>query len=649
MLNHDDTMFADALRRAEGGEVKGYRIESLLGRGALTSVYVAGRGGSRFALKAIPLEGPTRALAELALSEAERFKKLRHEHLVSVYEIFSFGAATWVAGDLAPGRSADHFADGVLGWESTAQTALRATKALAYAWRFHGLAHGNLKPSNLIIDMRGGVITGLRISDLGLERVGGLSASDVVLGAPLYLAPELADGRPADDRADQYALGAVLHFLLSGHAPDGGVARLEKVPQALIEVITTLLRPDPAQRFTGWDEVSTALEGCLSDNPFEPPATARITRDPQVRTPLSTAIRRSGTGSIAATDDVGSWLMEQARETVRHARGAALAPSLANGERVAGVYTVTSCLRTSSLIEHYVVDEAILDRKLVLKILTPAGMANPLLLQRMIAEGSLLGALHHPSFPFAAGRGSWQHNGSKREYVAVERITGADLKTYLTHKGRFAEGQALWVVHELATAMEHAFDACRLVHRDLKPAHLAVADGEPRRLVITDFATALFLRPRDLQDFSTAERSLIDDAGAGKAVGTPAYLSPEQVRGEAPIPQMDMYALGCVLFQLLTGEPPFKAPNAVMLMQSHLEVAPPDITQLAEVTPSTADLIARCLAKNARDRFATWKQLRQAVHSASFASQAAKRRKDRGQTATYTRSIRPGSGEHGPR
>ena len=394
MLNHDDTLFADPLRRGiEGGEVKGYRIESLLGRGALTLVYAAGRSGTRYALKAIPLEGPTR--------DAERLKKLRHEHLVTVYEVFSFGPSTWLVCDVAAGRTDDQFPDGMLTWEVATQA-----------------------------------------------------------------------------------------------------------------------------------------------------------------------------------------------------------------------------------------------------IITPTGMANPLLAQRLIAKGTLLGALHQPSFPFAAGRGSWLHNGHPREYVAVEFVSGADLKTYLTHKGRFAESQALWVAHELATAMEHAYESCRLVHRDLKPANLAVSDGDPRRLMITDFATALFTRPRDLQDFSTAERSLIDDAGIGKAVGTPAYMSPEQVRGEHPIPQMDMYAFDCVLYQLLAGETPFNAPNAVMLMQYHLDATPPDLTQLAEITPSTAALVARCLAKHARDRFPTWKHLLQSVQSARYATQAAKRRKDRGQTASYTRSHRPGSGEH---
>ncbi len=675
MLNHDDTLFADPLRRGiEGTEVRGYRIEALLGRGAQTLVYSAGRSGTRFAMKAIPLEGATSALAEAVLHDAERLKKLRHEYLVTVYEVFASGHFAWLVCDLAPGRTAAQFTDGVLGWEVAAQIAVRAIKGLAYASRFHGFVHGNLKPSNLFVALQGGVLTGLRISDLGLERCTGLSASELVMGASLYVAPELTSGGSASERADQYSLGAILHFLITGQPPtahlDNEAIHVASAPPHLAALVTRLLDADPEQRFASWDEVSAGLESSLSDNPFEAVTTNRITRSDssqdgssqgsssqggssrsdtsrsQRNLSQSSETRRKNTSILGVNDHVGSWLHERVRETARHARGMLPDAQLANGTHIAGTYTITASLRTGSLIEHYAVDESILARKLVLKILTPSGMANPLLVQRLIAEGTLLGALHHPSFPFAAGRGSWLHAGQAREYVAVERVGGTDLKTYLTRKGRFAESQALWVAFELATAMEHAHDACHLVHRDLKPANLAVSSDEPRRLVITDFATALFTRPRDLQDFSTAERSFIDDAGIGKAVGTPAYMSPEQVRGELPIVQMDMYAFGCVLFHLLSGEAPFKASNAVMLMQCHLDTPAPDLMQVAEVTPSTAALVARCLAKNARDRFPSWKHLLQSVQSASYATQAAKRRKDRGQTATYTRTYQPGPTEH---
>jgi serine/threonine protein kinase len=652
VLNLDDTLFADPLRRGlAGSEIKGYRIDSLIGRGAQTMVYSAGRGGTRYALKAIPLEGNTRELAEAVVSDGERLKKLRHEHLVTVYDVFAFSGSVWLVCDLAPGRTAVHFTDGMLGWEVTTQVALRVIKGLAYAWRFHGLAHGNLKPSNLFLTLNGGVLNGVRLSDLGFERCHGMSASELVMGASLFVAPELTSGGHADDRADQYSLGAVLHFLLTGQPPTGHLddepVVVTSAPAPLAAIVTRLLDPHPEQRFASWDELGVSLERCLSDNPFDVPETTRIARsalstdplstDPRATAPLSSETRRKSTSVLGVNDHVGNWLQERVRETARHARGMVPDALLANGTRIAGTYTITDMLWAGTLIEHYAVDEAILARKLVLKILTPAGMANPLLVQRLIAEGTLLGALHHPSFPFAAGRGSWQDRGQAREYVAVEGIRGVDLKTYLKRKGRFAEGQALWVANELATAMEHAYEACQLVHRDLKPAHLAISSEEPRRLVITDFATALFTRPRDLQDFSTTARSFIDDAGSGKAVGTPAYMSPEQVRGEGPIAQMDMYAFGCVLFQLLTGETPFKAANAVMLMQAHLETPAPDLSLMAEVTPSTAALVARCLAKEARDRFPSWKHLLHSVQSASYATQVAKRRKERGQTATYNR------------
>lgn len=648
MLPTDETVMVDPLRRGvEGGEIRGYRIEGVLGRGPLTTVYTGARGGTRFALKAIPLDGAAKPLAEAALREAERLKKLRHEHLATVYEVFSFGTATWIVEDLVAGRPADQFTEGMLGWETAVQCALRAAKALHYMWRFHQLAHGNLKPGNLLLDVHGGLLTSLRLTDAGLHHEGALSGSELILGGALYRAPELIHGTPPDDASDRFALGALLHWLLTGQSPaaseDGGAVRLKSVPSEVATVVATLLRAAPDERYGGWDEVLAALEATLNDNPFEAPATTRVVRPSEPTLPRTNRVLSPATASLRA-DPIGGWLRERVRDTARIARrttpreGAleAAPEGLSPGTAVAS-YQVVECLRATSLIEHYAVDEAILNRRLALKILTPAGMANPIVVDRLATEGVLLGALHHPSFPYVAGRGRWQD----REYLAVERVAGADLKAYLVHKGRFGEGQALWAGHELATAMEYAYETCRLVHRDLKPAHLVVSDGsgpEGRRLKITDFSTALFLKPRDKDDFSSAERTLIEDSGAGMAVGTPAYMSPEQVRGEAPAPAMDMYALGALLFHLLAGETPFKAANAMAMMQEHLTSTPPDLAKLAEVTPSTADVVARCLAKHPRDRFPTWKHLRTALESANWATQQAKRRKDRGMTATFTRA-----------
>ena len=641
MLPTDDTLIADALRRPpEGGEVKGYRIEAVLGRGAQTTVYQAGRSGTRYALKSIPFDGLCRPVAEAALRDAELLKKLRHEHLSSVVEVFSFGPAAWIVSSLAKGRSADNFADGILGWEVAVQAALRTAKALTYAWRFHQLPHRNLKPSNLILDIQGGILVGLTVTDHGLVREG-MSASEVVLGGPLYQAPEVRAGAAPDAAADLYSLGAVLHFLLVGQPPaapeDGGAARLAAVPPPVADLVARLLAPDVHERPESWEETVAALDACLGDNPFEAPTTGRVEQRRGGTTPLSSGISRAGSTPTASlrADPVGSWLFDRVRETARIARNGGDQAGLAAGTMVAGVYTVTAVLRTGVLIEHYAVEEAILGRSLVLKILTTAGMANPVLVNRLAAEGILLGSIHNPSFPFVAGRGRWEG----REYLAVERVSGADLKTYLQRKGRFAEGQALWVANEVATALDHGYDTCRLVHRDLKPANLAVADGAEPRLKIVDFSTALYLAPRDLQDFSSSERELIADPGAGRAVGTPAYMSPEQARGEAAGPHMDMYALGCLLYHLIAGETPFRAANAVMMMQAHIDQPAPDLAQAVEVTPSTAALVARCLAKHPRDRFPAWKQLRQAIQSASFATQAAKRRRDRGQTGTYTREV----------
>jgi serine/threonine-protein kinase len=632
VLPSDDTLFADPMRQLPlQGEVRGYRIEGLLGRGALTTVFAAGRGGTRYALKHIPHEGQAVVVAAQVQQHLDLLRKLRHEHLVPVIDSFVIGPVTWIVSGVARGVSADRFADTTLGWELATQVGVRVAKALAYAWRFHGQPHLNLKPSNLFLDLRGGSLAAVAVSDLGLGRGATPLANDLIAGAPLFQAPELRTGDPGTASADFYGLGALLYFLLTGRPPaaseDGGAERLPGIPAMLADLLQRLLALDPSQRPATWEEVQTGLEACLNDNPFE--------GEGATPEPVPTdGPRRVTTQAHTTADPVSDWLYSRMRETGRVQRDDDHPATLAPGTVVAGVYTVRELLSTGRLIEHYAVDEAILNRALTLKIVTPEGMANRLLCERLISEGTLLNSIHHQAFPSVAGRGRWEG----REYLAIERVTGGDLKTYLARKGAFNEGQALWVASGLVAAMEHGFETCRLVHRDLKPANLVVADGTERHLKIVDFSTALYLKPRDIHDFSTAAMSLIDDAGAGRAVGTPAYMSPEQIRGEGPSPQMDIYAIGGVLYHLMTGETPYRAPSALLMMQAHLEQPLPDLNQHAEVTPSTVALVARCLAKDPRERVANYKQLAQAIQAAGFATQAALRRKERGLTSVYTRS-----------
>ena len=173
-----------------------------------------------------------------------------------------------------------------------------------------------------------------------------------------------------------------------------------------------------------------------------------------------------------------------------------------------------------------------------------------------------------------------------------------------------------------------------MVHRDIKPANLMFTKLGEQTLKIIDFGVSTYIDYGDFEDFSDREYRYIDDDSQGKAVGTPAYMSPEQCVGQPPSPMMDMYAIGCTFFHLMTGRTPYLAPNATAMMMKHIQEPPPTFDGLLEVNPGTTYLLKRCLAKNPRDRFQNYKQVIAAVNAAKFSMTSRIKRQG---TQAYTR------------
>ena len=190
-------------------------------------------------------------------------------------------------------------------------------------------------------------------------------------------------------------------------------------------------------------------------------------------------------------------------------------------------------------------------------------------------------------------------------YVTMELIDGVDLRGVIGHHGRLDLLTATEVTTQVAAALDAAH-ASGLVHRDVKPANVLVANGTPMHVYLTDFG---------LTKRTSSQSGLTK---TGLFVGTLDYAAPEQIQGWPVDARADVYALGCVLFEMLTGRPPFRRDNDYATLYAHMTDAPPSPRSVAPDLPPAFDaVIARALAKNADERYPSAGDLARAALAAA--------------------------------
>ena len=223
-------------------------------------------------------------------------------------------------------------------------------------------------------------------------------------------------------------------------------------------------------------------------------------------------------------------------------------------------------------------------RKVAVKILSPALMSDAKLLRRFDREITILKRLNHPNIVKYYGGGT----ENNQRYYVMQFIDGGSLQDVLKKRGKLTWEQAIHVGRQVCSALEHAHNA-GIIHRDLKPANLFLS--RKGRLMLGDFGIA-----RDTE--ATALTA------AGKTVGTYAYMAPEQINGSHSISgRTDLYALGCLLYEILVGEIPFTGDNPAAMLMQHIQDEPHNVTEFAPDCPIWLDkLIDRMLAKDPGDR-----------------------------------------------
>src|SRR5215468_6725537 len=232
-----------------------------------------------------------------------------------------------------------------------------------------------------------------------------------------------------------------------------------------------------------------------------------------------------------------------------------------------------------------------LGRKVALKILSDVHRDNPELRARFIREARAVAAISHPNVVQVFTTG--EYDG--RPYFAMEYLSGKDLGTLVRDAGPLTARSAAGNILDAARGLEAAA-AAGLIHRDVKPSNLVRLDSGPVK--VTDFGLAKPAGP-------TEEPAL---TALGVVVGTPDYIAPEQARGDEIDHRVDIYALGCTLFYLVTGRPPFRRGNDeddkyLKVVARHIREPAPDPRGLRpEMDPPLAELCLQMMRKAPDER-----------------------------------------------
>ncbi|MFN2469897.1 MAG: protein kinase [Gaiellaceae bacterium] len=252
----------------------------------------------------------------------------------------------------------------------------------------------------------------------------------------------------------------------------------------------------------------------------------------------------------------------------------------------------------------YRADEPHLGRKVAVKILAPEYEADEGFRARFLSESRLAASLDHPHVIPIYGAGE----ADGLLYLAMRLVEGEDLRALVERVGQLEPHRAAGLVAQVAGALDAAH-ALGLVHRDVKPGNVLVTpDGHAY-----------------LTDFGLAKTHAVggDLTAAGQLVGTFAYAAPEQIEGRALDGRADQYALACLAWECIGGEPPFVRENEAAMLYAHLREQPPQLAGRANVPPAADTVLARALAKRPDERYATCAAFAEALDAALSAPASA--------------------------
>ena len=578
-----------------------YRIEAELGRRGPMTVYRAydEKLARQVAIKILSAQTVTSPAFRARLKqEIELIATLEHPSIVKVYDFGDYESRPYVVMPYLEGGTLETRLRAVGSFEpqSLAPIIDRVAAALDEA-HARGILHGQIMPSNILFDGQGqAYLSDFRI--LALAETGtDLTNLDNPANAAKYLSPEqvraFVNAEPVrpDARSDIYALGVVLFEMLTGQTPyqaatpsETALAHLEApipllrqinpdLPRAYQTIIKRTLAKDPQKRYPTAGTLSARLKevqagrGHLShiSDLIEVPSL------PPLPLPQATAAR-SGTSPLEVTT-----------------------------AKKLGRYHLVRELGRGTMGVVYLAFDPDLKRQVAIKVLPAHVVTTPHLRRRFQHEAKLIARLDHDAIAHVYDVGDYDD----QLFIVMRYLSGGTLAEKLAQT-TLKLHQIGPIIQRVAEALDAAH-AQHIIHYDVKPGNILFdARGEA---FLADFGIAV------LQERTTVETL------ENSIAGTPKYMSPEQVKAitkqtdrKKADGRSDIYALGVVLFEMLTGQVPYQVATPRATALAHLTEPVPDILKLKPNLPAAGqEVINRALAKNPAERYQTAQELAQDV------------------------------------
>ncbi len=497
------------------------------------------------------------------------------------------------------------------------------TRALAYAHAFEDLklVHRDVSPANVLLSYSGEVkLTdfGLAMSILKIER----TTPGIVFGKLSYLSPEQARRGPLDGRVDIYAAGILLWELLTGRqlfpvdeGLDPGERNIDalarardpqiaapstitgRVPPELDRIVLKALATEREDRYANAEIFRADLAGFLAETApktdserlagFLRPLFADDAREERrERERLIAAARALLSGGIGGPPPI---LNQAPAPSDAHVARPGEDPRI--GSTLGGRYHVRRLCGEGAMGRVYEAHHIDIGRRVAIKVLHASFHHSADLVERFRREARAASKIGHPNIVDVTDSGTTSDGAF---YFVMEYLEGTNLEELIIRNGPLAVDRALLVAAQITRALEAAHTA-EVIHRDLKPANVMLINRQDEEdfVKVLDFGIS--------KDLDPAVGSSLTRPNV--AIGTPVYMAPEQAAGKEANALTDVYGVGGLLYEMLTGAPPCAGEDAIEVLHRKAREDPPAIGSVRPSLPRDVQaLVTRALARSPGDR-----------------------------------------------